>query len=108
MYYKVSILFFLIISLSFSQDPKPTDSSFAEQFVGSYQCDDETVTIESKGTYLRAVDGKGKVYHFLWLKNLKFNIQNSQKNIRFKKQAGLIRSFKVKTRKRTKIFTKVS
>ena len=108
MFYRISILFFLLITIFNAQDPKPTDSNFAAQFVGSYQCDNETVTIESKGTYLRAIDGKGKVYHFLWLKNLKFNIQNSQKNIKFKKQAGLIRSFKVKTRKKTKIFIKVS
>jgi hypothetical protein len=104
----LKIIFFLLISISFSQDPQPIDSTFAAQFVGTYQFDNETVTIENYKTYLRAVDQKGKVYHFLWLKNLNFNIQNSDKELKFKKQAGIIRSFEVQTSTKKKIFTKLN
>jgi hypothetical protein len=105
---KILAIALMMIGISFSQDPQPIDSTFAVQFVGTYQCDNETLTIENMKTYLRAVDQKGKVYHFLWRKNLKFNIQNSDKDVKFKQQAGTIRSFEVQTSTKKKIFTKVN
>lgn len=104
----IKLLFFLLISQAFSQDPQPTDSLFASQFVGIYQFSNDTsIQLENMKTYLKGVTPGGELFHFLWLNGDRFQVQNRDYTIEFKRQTNNVTGFFLVLPNRQRYFRKI-